>query len=377
MKTPKEKLMILKIRKNIEKINKSSLDYLKNQELRIFKREKEIEYLDSKFKPAPIDIISNQVIKSSLNNQFYHTRDTFYKTTNSKFSFPRLKTNPNTSTLNTLNTYDRMKKYKVILKKKKGILPEEKIQRFIRQSGFTYIPKIKLEEKKLNENNIILDGDNNNIDKNNNDINDKEKNNNKTDKIKDNNTSNKNIIKNKNNAKLNIKIDMNNNYIEDKINSNRTKNLEDKKQLNMKIKNKKMDFEYYLKMQSKAEIILKPKIGDNSRDLVNYINAIQGIRENLIIDILSEINKAENRYNKEKPEVDANFIVRDKGLNVHKWKNIFSLRDYQKYFLDGLKGKISNNNYKQMQRKFRQIQNVCFSEGKTHFQVIKNINYSE
>ena len=218
MKTPKEKLMILKIRKNIEKINKSSLDYLKNQELRIFKREKEIEYLDSKFKPAPIDIISNQVIKSSLNNQFYHTRDTFYKTTNSKFSFPRLKTNPNTSTLNTLNTYDRMKKYKVILKKKKGILPEEKIQRFIRQSGFTYIPKKKLEEKKLNENNIILDGDNNNIDKNNNDINDKEKNNNKNDKIKDNNTSNKNIIKNKNNAKLNIKIDMNNNYIEDKIN---------------------------------------------------------------------------------------------------------------------------------------------------------------
>ena len=385
---PKEKLLILKIRKNFEKINQNSLDFLKNQKLRINKREKQIEYLDSLFKPTPlpISIMSNEVIKSSLNNhfsinneiglnnQFYHTKDTFYKTTHSKFNFPRINTSPNK---NNLNTYERMKNYKVILKKRKSLLPEEKIKRFIRQSGFAYIPIKKIEEKKINKNEvgeINLDEKNNiNI----NDNNDKDK---KNKNEKNNNIEKKNTFKNKNSGKINLKNDKNNNtFIEDIMNSNRTKNQIDdnKKELNKKIKNKKMDFEYYLKMQSKAEIILKPKIGDNSNDLVNYINAIQGIRENLIIDILSEINKAENRYNKEKPEVDANFNVRDKGLNIHKWKNIFLLRDYQKYFLDGLKGKISNNNYKQMQKKFIQIQNVCFSEGKRHFQSIKNINFSE
>jgi hypothetical protein len=227
-----------------------------------------------------------------------------------------------------------MKKYKVVFKKKKDILPEEKIKKFLHQSGFTYIPsRMNADDPKGMAN-----------DKNNKD-------------------------------KLNGKYDKNN-IDEDRINSNRTKK-EDKKEFKKNIKNKKMDFEYYLKMQSKAEIFLKPKIGDNSNDLVNYINAIQGIRENLIIDILSEINKTENRYNKEKPEIDANFSVKDKGLNVHKWKNIFYLRDYQKYFLDGLKGKISNSNYRQMQRKFFQINHVCFSEGKSHFNDVKNINFSE
>ena len=365
MKTEKEKLMIIKIRKNIEKMNQTNLNLLKKQESRILRREKEIEYLDKLYKPAPIVIMSNKIIKSSLNNQFYRTKDTFYKTIDSKFNLPRLNKKSNNNTEE--NAFNRMKKYKVVLKKKKDILPEEKIKRFLYQSGFSYIPKRNNfeEEKKLNIKNIENNNEVNNNQDNKNDIN-----------KENNNLGHKNNPKNKNNIKLNIKIDSNN-FGEDKINSNRTKNLEDRKELNKKIKNKNMDFEYYLKMQRKAEIILKPKIGDESTDLVNYINAIQGIRENLIIDILSEINRAENRYNQEKPEVDSNFLVKDKGLNVHKWKNIFFLRDYQKYFLDGLKGKISAGNYRQMLRKFIQIQNVCFSEGKTHFQVIKNINFSE
>ena len=365
MKTENEKLMIIKIRKNIEKMNQTNLNLLKKQESRILRREKEIEYLDKLYNPAPIVIMSNKIIKSSLNNQFYRTKDTFYKTIDSKFNLPRLNKKSNNNTEE--NAFNRMKKYKVILKKKKDILPEEKIKRFLYQSGFSYIPKRNNfeEEKKLNIKNIENNNEVNNNQDNKNDIN-----------KENNNLGHKNNPKNKNNIKLNIKIDSNN-FGEDKINSNRTKNLEDRKELNKKIKNKNMDFEYYLKMQRKAEIILKPKIGDESTDLVNYINAIQGIRENLIIDILSEINRAENRYNQEKPEVDSNFLVKDKGLNVHKWKNIFFLRDYQKYFLDGLKGKISAGNYRQMLRKFIQIQNVCFSEGKTHFQVIKNINFSE
>ena len=314
MKTEKEKLMIYKIRRNIEKMDQANIDLLKKKELRILKREKEIEYLDNLYKPSPIVIMSNKIIKSSLNNQFYHTKDTFYKTIDSKFNLPRLNKKPNINTEG--NSYNRMKKYKVVLKKKKDILPEEKIKRFLYQSGFSYIPRRNNyeEENKLDINN----SENNNEENNNN-----QETKNDTNK-ENNNLGSKNNLKNKNNVKLNIKIDSNN-FGEDKINSNITKNLEDRKELNKKLKNKNMDFEYYLKMQRKAEIILKPKIGDDSTDLVNYINAIQGIRENLIIDILAEINRAENRYNKEKPEVDSNFLVKDKGLNVHKWKNIFCL----------------------------------------------------
>ena len=360
METPKEKFMIYKIRKNLEKMNNNNLDYMKDKEKRIFKREKEIEYLDSLFKPAPITIMSNRILKSSLKKKFSKTKDTFYKTVNSKFNLGKIKTIPN----NNINTYNRMKKYRVLLKKKKYVKPEDKIKMFLNQSGFLYIPRINQyeeENKILNKEN---EKENNNNEKNNND------NKNKNEKTKDNIIFNS--LKNKNDGKINIKIE-NNNLYDEKINSNRMKNQE----LNRKFKNKKMDFEYYLKMQSRAEIKLKPKIGDESNDLVNYINAIQGIREKLIIDILSEINKTENRYNQEKPEVDANFVVKDKGLNVHKWKNIFYLKDYQKYYLDGLKGKISVGNYKQMLRKFRQIQSKCFSEGKTQFQVIKKINFAE
>ena len=355
MKTPEEKSMMIKINKDIEKMNKSNLNHLKNTQKRILKRVEEIEYLDSLYKPAPI--MSNEYIRSTFSNQFYYTKGSFYKKENKNKNkkLPRLNTNPN---FRTLDTYKRTKKYKVVLKKKRDVLSEEKIKQFIVQSGFEYIPsKLKFEKEgkspfKENENNK---------------------------NCLENNGINKNNSNGKNKRRKSSAFEIgSSNLIDDKININRVKtHLDHRKDFQKKDKSKKMNFEYYLKMQTKAEIKLKPKIGDESKDLINYIRAIQGIRETLISDILDEINRAENRYNVEKPEVDAHFVVKDKGLNIHKWKNLFYLKDYQKFFLEGLKGKISNGNYKQMEKKFRQIQHVCFSEGKMHFNNVKNLKLSE
>jgi hypothetical protein len=354
METPEEKLMMLKINKDIEKMNKSNLNYLKNTQKRILKRVEEIEYLDALYNPAPI--MSNKYIQSTFSNQLYHTKSSFYKkeskSKNKNKKLPRLNTNPN---FRTLDTYKRTKKYKVVLKKKRDVLSEEKIKQFLGQSGFEYIPsKLKFEkEEKIK----FKENENNN----------------------NNNGITKTITNGKNKRrKSSVFEKRNSNLNDDKINIKRVKSLLDRrKAFKKKNKSKKLNFEYYLKMQSRAEIKLKPKIGDESKDLVNYIRAIQGIRETLITDILEEINKTENRYNIERPEVDAHFVVKNKGLNIHKWKNLFYLKDYQKFFLEGLKGKISNGNYKQMEKKFRQIQHACFSEGRMHFNNVKNIKFSE
>ena len=103
-----------------------------------------------------------------------------------------------------------MKNYKVILKKKDKILPEEKIKKLLYQSGFTYAPKINKieEEKKLNENNINDNKENRN---------EKTKENKDNKDNKDNNNPNKNF-KNKSSIKLSLKIDSNSNFIEDKMN---------------------------------------------------------------------------------------------------------------------------------------------------------------
>ena len=118
MKTPEEKSMMLKINKDIEKMNKSNLNHLKNTQKRILKRVEEIEYLDSLYKPAPI--MSNEYIRSTFSNQFYHTKGSFYKKENKNKNkkLPRLNTNPN---FRTLDTYKRTKKYKVVLKKKRDV----------------------------------------------------------------------------------------------------------------------------------------------------------------------------------------------------------------------------------------------------------------
>ena len=138
---------------------------------------------------------------------------------------------------------------------------------------------------------------------------------------------------------------------------------------------KKYDFNSYIKMQSKAEIRFRPRFGDNSLDLVNYINKVSGIRRNIVRDILDEIRGAENRFNVEKPEDDSNFRSKDKNLIDNRWKNSFSLEEYQQFFMKNLKGKISSMNYRQMLKKFRQISLMCFAEGNNNYSSIKRLDY--
>ena len=127
---------------------------------------------------------------------------------------------------------------------------------------------------------------------------------------------------------------------------------------------KKYDFDSYLKLQSAAEIKFKPKFGDNTLLLVNYINKVSNIRKKIVDDLMDDIeNKTEKRYNLEKPNVDFKFRSRDKYLIDNRWKNTFSLDEYQKYFIKNLKGKISDMSYLNMVKKFQRISHICFSEG--------------
>ena len=141
--------------------------------------------------------------------------------------------------------------------------------------------------------------------------------------------------------------------------------------------NKVMDFNDYLKMQSIAEWRLRPKIGDTSLDLVNYINKVAVVRKNIMDNIMKELNNAENRYNSEKPEVDSNFRTKDKILLDNRWKNAFSLDEYQKFFEKNLKGKISSMNYRSMIKKFREISLMCFYEGNLNLNAIKRMSNVE
>lgn len=137
----------------------------------------------------------------------------------------------------------------------------------------------------------------------------------------------------------------------------------------------KYDFDSYLRLQSAAEIKFKPKYGDDSDMLVNYINKVSSIRRKIVEDLLDDINKnAENRYNLEKPKVDFNFRSRDKVLIDNRWKNTFSLDEYQKYFTHNLKGKISGKSYLSMVKKFKKISLICFSEGYLNRNEIKKLD---
>ena len=160
----------------------------------------------------------------------------------------------------------------------------------------------------------------------------------------------------------------------------RIKNLIEKYALSPGKKNKnnddkKFDFESYLKLQSRAEIKFRPKFGDSSLELVNYIKKVSSIRKQVLKDILDEVKGVENRYNLEKPQVDSQFRSKDKILVDNRWKNSFSLEEYQQFFTKNLKGKISSLNYRQMIRKFKEISLICFSEGNNNFSTIRRLNY--
>ena len=135
----------------------------------------------------------------------------------------------------------------------------------------------------------------------------------------------------------------------------------------------KMKFNDYLQLQSKADVRLRPKLGETSYDLVNYIKKIEGIRKNIILDFMKEIKQMENRYNEEHPKIDAHVKTKLQGLYNHRWKNFFYLDDYQNLFLNNLRGKISTKNYNIMSKYFKQIQMMCFSKGPIKFSKIKSV----
>ena len=133
----------------------------------------------------------------------------------------------------------------------------------------------------------------------------------------------------------------------------------------------RMTFKKYMKLQSVADIRFRPRLGDTSIDLINYIKKIDNIRKGVVNDLIKQINNVENRYNIENPKEDSKFSTKMQGLYHHKWKNIFSLRDYQKLFIGNLKGKISSQNYDIMSKNFRDIFLMCFANGNINFTKIK------
>ena len=78
--------------------------------------------------------------------------------------------------------------------------------------------------------------------------------------------------------------------MEDKPNTQRSNMDDGEISNNQKKRYKKINFDDYLKMQAKAEFAFKPKLGDNSKDLIEYINSIQDIRDQIINGIITEIN---------------------------------------------------------------------------------------
>jgi hypothetical protein len=154
-------------------------------------------------------------------------------------------------------------------------------------------------------------------------------------------------------------------------------NLEDilptKKNLNpVEDEYEEMTFNEYLKMQSRAELKLKPLRGDLTTDFFDMMKKINKIRNSVMEKEVEKILDTEDRYNEEYPEEDIKINLHDKGLNEFKWKNLFPLQDYQNFFLDEIKGKISSVNYRNMLKKFRQISKICFANGKINFSTVGN-----
>lgn len=131
-------------------------------------------------------------------------------------------------------------------------------------------------------------------------------------------------------------------------------------------------FSKYLQMQTLAEMNIKP--GRNMTDkLLNHIDKIGVIRKKVMEKEIEPILALKGRYNDEIPDEDTKIDLEDKALIEHKWKNSFSLSEYQNFFLDELKGKISSLNYRVMLKKFRQISRMCFSKGAVNLGNIKHM----
>jgi hypothetical protein len=156
-------------------------------------------------------------------------------------------------------------------------------------------------------------------------------------------------------------IKVNTQKFEDEILSLNSKKKKDIDELNDRI-----TFNQYIQLQNKVEAKLKPIRGDLSNEFMDYMNKLNEIRNIVMEKEIDKILNTENRYNEEYPE-DTQINLIDKGLNDYKWKNMYNLSEYQNFFLDEIKGKISSVNYREMLKKFRQISKICFAEGKMNF----------
>ena len=309
---------------NFKNIERKDLLFMKNQKSRILQREEKIKYLESLFKYSPIEINDNIKAPKNIKKSFLNKS---YKNKNLHLILPSIKTIQN----NTMNSYERMKNYKVFFHKKRNNTLDSKVKNILFKSGFSY--------NLHNNNEFIITNQNDNQKKKNNASENKVKKflmklgfsynlteNNAIKETKE-NKDNKKTSEQKGNRLDELKNDIKRKFIEDSPNTQRSK-LDKDNNINQPPKYKKINFEDYLKMQTKAESILKPKLGDHSTDLIEYIKAIKGIRENIIENIIQEINNAENRFNNEMPNVDSNF------------------------------------NYYLMQKKFLEINNICFAPPK-------------
>ena len=132
-----------------------------------------------------------------------------------------------------------------------------------------------------------------------------------------------------------------------------------------------MTFNEYVQLQSRANFKLHPKLGEVSDDLMTFINKVNPVRKQILQRDLAPLYENSGRYNSEIPEKDTKIKLQDKSLISHLWKNHFTLRDYQNFFLDELNGKISKVNYRIMLKKFRQISQLCFAKGGSNIEHLK------
>jgi len=234
-----------------------------------------------------------------------------------------------------INNYKKMRRYKIKLVKVSKNKPKiDNVYKIFKDNGLQFLfPP----EKKVKED-------------------DKKKSDKKKDEIEKNIKKLRMSISTRNIKNLKYKLispHSNNNNI--KI--NRRKSIDDEEIIF------KPSFNKYMRLQSLADLKFHPILGDTSSDLVNFMNKIEFIRKEVINKYIDEINNVENRFNIERPKEDFRFKTNMQGLYHHKWKNIFSLKDYQELFCENLRGKISTRNYDIMERNFRNIFLMCFASG--------------
>ena len=187
-----------------------------------------------------------------------------------------------------------------------------------------------------------------------------------------------NVIKKKNISKTIEKKEKNKNSVKLPllINKNIISSFEKRKKYKIILPEKKQNIANLTKLNNKSidDTEDKDNKEKNKNKYMNYFLRKAERRKKKINKLLYEINKTEDRFNKEKPDVDSNLISKEKILVDNKWKNSFYLDEYQQFFTKNLKGHISSMNYRKMIKTFRDISLMCFSPGNEHH-IPKKLEY--